>query len=70
MNNKLESFDLRLLQGIRKISLPLARIAIFTVFFWFGILKIFALSPANPLVSNLLESTLPFISFDHHLRFI
>jgi uncharacterized membrane protein YkgB len=67
MNNKLESFDLRLLQGIRKISLPLARIAIFTVFFWFGILKIFALGPANPLVSNLLESTLPFISFDQFI---
>ncbi len=40
-----------------------ARIALFIVFFWFGILKLFDLSPANPLVADLLEKTLPFITF-------
>jgi uncharacterized membrane protein YkgB len=40
-----------------------ARIALFIVFFLFGILKLFFLSPANPLVSGLLERTLPFITF-------
>src|SRR5947207_340347 len=39
------------------------RSALFIIYFWFGILKLFGQSPANPLVSNLLERTLPFISF-------
>jgi len=48
---------------LRTIYMPLGRLAIFTVFFWFGILKVFGFSPANPLVSALLEKTLPFITF-------
>ncbi len=40
-----------------------AHIALFIVFVWFGSLKLFGLSPANPLVAALLEQTLPFISF-------
>ncbi len=39
-----------------------ARIALFTIFFWFGILKVFGQSPATPLVKSLLKETLPFIS--------
>jgi uncharacterized membrane protein YkgB len=34
------------------------------VYGWFGLLKLFNTSPANPLVANLLERTLPFISFE------
>ncbi len=41
-----------------------ARIALFIVFFWFGALKLFGDSPANPLVAGLLEKTLPFITFN------
>jgi uncharacterized membrane protein YphA (DoxX/SURF4 family) len=37
------------------------RLFLFIIYFWFGILKLFNLSPANPLVSALLEKTLPFI---------
>jgi uncharacterized membrane protein YkgB len=33
------------------------RIALFLIFFWFGILKVFLLSPAGPLVTDLLDST-------------
>ncbi len=42
-----------------------ARLAIFVVYFWFGILKVFMLSHANPLVLNLLHHT--FLNFipDH-----
>ncbi len=40
-----------------------AHFALFIVFVWFGSLKFFDLSPANPLVENLLRQTLPFISF-------
>jgi uncharacterized membrane protein YkgB len=45
------------------IAFLFAHIALFIVFVWFGGLKLFGLSPANPLVSNLLAHTLPFMSF-------
>ncbi len=48
---------------MKKAEDPFARIALFVVFFWFGILKVFVVSPANPLVDSLLHQTLPFISF-------
>lgn len=41
-----------------------ARAALFIVFFWFGILKVFNLSPANPLVESLLNKMIPFMSFE------
>lgn len=44
--------------------MPAARIALFIVFFWFGILKILGLSPASPLVMNLMEVTLPFMQWE------
>lgn len=48
----------------KKYHLGFSRIALFIVFFWFGILKVIGSSPANPLVAQLLAKTLPFIS-DH-----
>ncbi len=33
------------------------RIALFLVYFWFGILKIFLESPANPLINSLMDAT-------------
>ena len=57
------SLDQAIIHAIQKISLPLARGAIFIVFFWFGILKLFGDSPANPLVQNLMEQTIPFMTF-------
>jgi uncharacterized membrane protein YkgB len=41
---------------------PAARVALFIIYFWFGILKVFGTSPASPLVRSLLAHTLPFIS--------
>jgi uncharacterized membrane protein YkgB len=38
----------------KKITYLLAHIALFIVFFWFGALKLFGLSPANDLVEALL----------------
>lgn len=55
--------DEKIVFFLRSISEPLARISIFIVFFWFGFLKLFDLSPANPLVSELLQKTMPFITF-------
>ena len=54
---KLEAFDLRLISLLRQYHLWIARIALFIVFFWFGILKVLALSPASPLAAALTERT-------------
>ena len=54
----------------RKLGVPLARAAILVVYAWFGILKVFGASPANPLVQALLERTLPFISFERFILFL
>lgn len=51
-------------------SIPLARVALFVIYFWFGILKLFAVSPANPLVASLLERTLPFLTFSQFILFL
>ena len=45
------------------LNMPLARIALFVVFFWFGALKVVGLSPANALVDALLQITLPWWNF-------
>src|SRR5262245_48396922 len=42
----------------------IARLALFIVYGWFGFLKVIDASPANPLVADLLEKTLPFITFE------
>src|SRR5271154_2330545 len=68
MKSKLiEKFDLIVLGFLKKYNLLFARGAIFIVYFWFGILKLFNTSPADPLVRSLLQKTLPFISFQHFL---
>ncbi len=48
---------------MRKYSIPASRIALFTVFFGFGILKVFGLSPAGPLVQELYSRTISFVPF-------
>jgi uncharacterized membrane protein YphA (DoxX/SURF4 family) len=47
-----------------------ARIAMAIVFFWFGILKVIGVSPANGLVEALLDKTLPFIPFEGFIIFL
>ena len=48
----------------KKISLPFARLSLFIIYFWFGLLKLIGTSPANPLVEDLQQRTIPFMSFD------
>lgn len=48
----------------------IGRISLAIVFFWFGILKVFGVSPANGIVGELLAITLPFISFDFFIIFL
>lgn len=64
MKTSLANLDNTIITFCQKMSFPVARIAIFIVYFWFGILKVVGASPANPLVADLLHATLPFLSFD------
>lgn len=57
----LYQIDLMFLHFFRKIQMPFSRIAIFVVFFWFGILKVLGFSPAEGLVKELLLSTIAFM---------
>lgn len=49
--------------------MPFSRIALFVIYVWFGALKVLGTSPANPLVSRLLEHTMPFMSFGTFIIF-
>lgn len=64
MRKYLEKFDNEIIHILRGISVPLSRLALFIVFFWFGILKIIGTSPANPMVMDLMHKTLPFMTWD------
>ena len=57
-------------EACKRIALPLSRFSIFTIYFWFGFLKLFDLSPANPLVESLLSKTLPFVGFNQFIIFL
>ena len=59
----LQPLDIRLINFFRRISIPLARLGIFIIFFWFGALKVINLSPASPLVAKLFNETISFLSF-------
>lgn len=55
--------DAQLIHLFRRISMPAARIALFIIFFWFGMLKLIGLSPAGPMVQDLANTLIPFIPF-------
>ena len=52
---------------LAKHSPTIARWSLFLVYFWFGILKVFNLSPAEELVTALQHQTIPFIPSDFFL---
>jgi uncharacterized membrane protein YkgB len=58
-----QKFDAYVINCLRKLEVPLARTAIFVVYFWFGFLKLLGVSPAAPLVQALFEKTIWFIPF-------
>jgi len=67
MKNRLHSLDTSVIRTCRKIEVPLLRFALFLVYAWFGLLKVWDLSPATPLVLELLDRTMPFMSPDAFL---
>ncbi len=61
---KLNKFDSRLIQFFKRTYIPMARIAFFIIFFWFGYLKLAGLSPAGPLAQSLIANTVGLENFD------
>lgn len=59
LEQKLEDWDEKMIHHTKRLALPFSRFAIFIVYFWFGALKVFGNSPASPLVTKLLNETLP-----------
>jgi uncharacterized membrane protein YkgB len=53
--------DEKIILFMRRTAGPVSRAALFTVYVWFGALKVFGLSPATPMVLTLQHMTLPFI---------
>lgn len=53
--------DRLLIDSAQRFAAPAARVSLFVVFFWFGILKVLGVSPAIPLVDDLLRATMPFM---------
>lgn len=61
---KLKDIDRRVIEFFRRTFLPFARVALFVIFFWFGFLKLFGLSPASPLAQALTAQTVGTQYFD------
>ncbi|HMI09356.1 MAG TPA: hypothetical protein VK497_03060 [Candidatus Saccharimonadales bacterium] len=59
-----EAIDLRVVAFFKKTYIPMARISIFLVFFWFGLIKILGLSPASLLAEALTAKTVGMQYFD------
>lgn len=63
MRHWAQKFDRAAIGDLRAIEIPLARTAIFIVYFWFGFLKLAGVSPAEPIVQELFQKTIPFMPF-------
>jgi uncharacterized membrane protein YkgB len=59
--------DAAIIDSFKKIFVPFARWSLFIIYFWFGLLKVLGLSPADQLVQSLFEKTIPFIPFTSFL---
>lgn len=62
--NSIHELDLRLIAFFRRSFIPVARVSIFIVFFWFGLIKLLGLSPASPLAKSLINQTVGLQYFD------
>lgn len=64
----IKTLDSRIIKQLQRGFVPSARLAIFAVYFWFGVLKLYDLSPASPLATALVEKTFGLAHF--HTLFI
>ena len=56
--------DHKIIHWLRGAFIPMARISLFIVYTWFGMLKVLGLSPASGLVHDLFNATIHFMSFN------
>lgn len=59
-----KSIDLQLIAFFGRTFEPVARFAVFLIFFWFGLIKLLGLSPASPLAEALTAKTVGIQYFD------
>lgn len=64
MHKRFEQLDYWIISTAKRLYLPIARIAFFVIFFYFGILKVVRLSPASPLAEALTTKTIGMQYFD------
>ncbi len=64
MHKTLEKIDHTIIQSAKKSFIPIARVAFFIIFFYFGFLKLVGLSPASPLAEALTAQTIGMQYFD------
>lgn len=61
---RIKDFDKTIIAWFKRSFIPVARFSIFLTYFWFGILKLYDLSPASPLASALAAQTIGLQHFD------
>ena len=59
-----QAIDLRLIEFFKRTFIPVARLSVFLIFFWFGAIKLLGLSPASPLAEALTAKTVGIEYFD------
>jgi uncharacterized membrane protein YkgB len=64
MRKRLEKIDYWIITTSKRLYMPVARVAFFVIFFYFGFLKIIGLSPASPLAEALTARTIGMQYFD------
>jgi uncharacterized membrane protein YkgB len=60
----LDDLDKKIIDFFRRTYIPVARVSLSVVFFWFGLIKLLGLSPAGELAEALTEKTVGFFWFD------
>lgn len=64
MHKRFEKLDYLIISTAQRLHMPIARIAFFIIFFYFGFLKLIGLSPASPLAEALTANTIGMQYFD------
>jgi uncharacterized membrane protein YkgB len=64
----IRTLDLQIIEWLRRTYLPVARLAVFVIYFYFGVLKLLGDSPATPLARALVDKTIGAGQF--HLSFM
>jgi uncharacterized membrane protein YkgB len=54
----IKTLDLKIIAWLRRSYVPVARVAIFVIYFYFGLLKLLGDSPATPLARALADKTI------------